>query len=200
MTQLFHLPRAQLWLRLHASRAALHSYLEARRMWVCECRPWKKHDFFFPFLFVPFVAFTVFIFKSFLESQVTLGMKGQFRWQNETPLTFTAPVGLNPNQTRRRWALQRRVDGVTASLEIVHPFTSNVASVRLITNVPHVQEKPGRRSSSGGGGERGNISQVCLSGGSYQQLPVRELLPQAWCHWCRLTTQLQPSALGAAAV
>lgn len=39
-----------------------------------------------------------------------------------------------------------------------------------------------------------------LSSGSYQQLPVWKLLPEAWCHWYTLTTQLQPSALGAAAV
>lgn len=39
-----------------------------------------------------------------------------------------------------------------------------------------------------------------LSGGRYQRLPVWKLLPEVWCHWCTLTTQLQLSALGAAAV
>lgn len=112
-------------------------------------------------------------------------MKGQFRRQNETRLTFTAPVQLNPNQTRRCSVLQRRVDGVTASLEIIHPFSSNGSSVarRCVWNARGpLQEKSERCSSFGSGGECGNISQVYfvwwqLSAAASLEIAARGLVP-----------------------
>lgn len=104
-------------------------------------------------------------------------MKGQFRQQNETRLTFTAPVQLNTNQTRRRSVLQRRVDGVIASLEIIRPFLRFVSRMKV-----RLVEKSGRCSSFGSRGESGNISQVCfvwwqLSAAASLEIAARGLVP-----------------------
>lgn len=91
------------------------------------------------------------------------GVKGQFRIKMR--LTFMAPVQLNSNPTRRRLVLQRRVDAVTASLEIIHPSSSSVSTLarrRVWKARGPLQEKSRRCSSFGSGGESSNISQVCF--------------------------------------